>query len=977
VRTNCGGTFSEWTSVAFVTVINDEACKAIPLTLGGSAVCGNTALATTAISDPPSNCSTPSNTVWYKYIPATSGTVVMRMTTPSAPSDPLHGWINWYTGSGSCTNVLFVNSGFCSEFGNNGNNDADELISPFLNAGTTYFIMIDGFSGDVGEFCISILPCAPAIHVKIEDILSISASVKWEGTGSFIVEYGPSGFTPGTGATAGTGGSTIIFPATSPQAITGLTLLTAYDVYIRQNCTAAGNGFGPNSPVSTFTTLATPPVNDNCLNAIVLPVHNVSCGGVTAGTTVNATPSGSMPPPSCGNGESGYDDDVWYSFTPTGGQVGVNIEVNSTGGEFDLVVQIYTSSTNNCNGTFTLYQCSDDDGPGHVPVFNSMPVTPGTTYFVRVFSYDKGVSSQFSLCVSSILTSNDNAPGAIALTVGAGCTGAAYSNEAASQSNGEPTGSCSSLTGYSTVWFKFVAPGGGAVRVSTATGSGNTLTNSRVALFSTTDVYDYSKFIILACDEDGGAGAFGEMSVLYATGLIAGNTYYIQVDKLNNSINSGTFCLTVDILNPGMLASNANCSSPNQVPVGSVATYSGWVPLLDAESKLIALVRNTSGGSVSAYSFAQNVNTSGTVRKDIVSGEYYLDRNYSISNPSTGSNSVFVQLFMTNAEIATLKIADPATNTSRLRVTRQAGTGCHPDFVAANGANFEIPVSAAGAQNGVSWVQITTTAFSNFYIHTVKSKLTAKVFLQGAYNAGLNRHKDVTGTWANVLNTYARTLPYNNVTFGYFDGTESVPINFFKSTAATTDIIDWVLVETKNAAGITLSQRAAFVREDGQIVDLDGISPVSLYGIVSGNYYFTIRHRNHLGISTQNLLPVVSVPMGVTPPTPQNFDFTTAAETDIFGDALAFKVINGTNVMVCGNANSNNNVRYGGLSNDAGSILVYLSGLPSKVIINVYSANDVNFDGTVRYGGLNNDTGSMLSSALGGTPSSVVPEQRR
>ncbi len=33
--------------------------------------------------------------------------------------------------------------------------------------------------------------------------------------------------------------------------------------------------------------------------------------------------------------------------------------------------------------------------------------------------------------------------------------------------------------------------------------------------------------------------------------------------------------------------------------------------------------------------------------------------------------------------------------------------------------------------------------------------------MQGAYDATLGRHKDVTATWANVLNTYAKTQPYN------------------------------------------------------------------------------------------------------------------------------------------------------------------------------------------------------------------------
>lgn len=974
VRTKCGTPSSDWVTLPFATLPNDEPCGAIALTRGGPSVCGNTTLAT-SVQDPFSNCSNPNNSVWYKYTPAEDGTIVLRVTTPAAPARPLKGWVGWYQHTGVCGDHSFVNAGFCGGFGDNGNNDSDDIVSPYLTAGVTYYIMIDGFSDDFGEFCLSIPPCPPAVSVNVVDVLSTSANVTWAGSGPFIIEYGPVGFIPGTGATAGTNG-TIIYPSTSPKMITGLQPLTSYDVYLRQNCSASGSGFSNNSAVKRFTTLGTPPPNDDCSGAVTIPVYELTCGGGTAGSTLNATPSPVFPLPTCGNGAQGYDDDVWFKFIPSAGQFGVNIEIIHTGGEFDLVAQIYTSSDNSCTGTFTLYQCSDADGPGDVPIFNSMPVIPGKTYYIRIFSYDKAVNSQFTVCVSSILTTNDNAPGATSLTVGAPCTGALYSNENATQTAGEPTGSCSSLTGYATVWFKFVAPSGGAVRISTATGTGNTLTNSRVALFAAQDVNNYSTFNIISCDEDGGSGAFGEMSVLYATGLIPGTTYYVQVDKYNNTVSAGKFCITVDIFTPAMISTNANCSSPVQVPAGSIPTYAGWVPLMDESSRLIALVRNTAGGSPNAYNIAQTLNA-GPVRKDAVSGEYYLNRNYLITNSTTGNANVNVQLFFTLAELSTLQTVDPAANISRLRITRQSGSACQSDFVAGNGTNVEILQSNAGTQNGVGWVQFITTSFSNFYLHSTRSELNAKIFLQGAFNAATGRHKDVTTTWANVMNTSGRNQPYSPQPFGYTVGTESVPAGFFKSTAATTDVIDWVFLETKNLSGTVMSRNVAFVREDGQLVAIDGVSPAPLSGLVTGNYYVTVMHRNHLGISTEGTLPFTVKSLGVPSPIPPVFDFTTADETSIFGNALAYRVVNGKNVMIGGNANSNNNVRYGGLSNDAGAILAYLLGVPSAVTVNVYSANDVNLDGTVKYGGLNNDTGFFLSNVLGGLPTQIVTEQKR
>ncbi|MBL0120111.1 MAG: hypothetical protein IPP89_14315, partial [Saprospiraceae bacterium] len=56
------------------------------------------------------------------------------------------------------------------------------------------------------------------------------------------------------------------------------------------------------------------------------------------------------------------------------------------------------------------------------------------------------------------------------------------------------------------------------------------LTDSRVALYSATNPADYTTFTYFSTDEDGGSVlGSGYMSVVYATGLISGNTYYIQV----------------------------------------------------------------------------------------------------------------------------------------------------------------------------------------------------------------------------------------------------------------------------------------------------------------------------------------------------------------------------------------------------------------------------------------------------------------
>lgn len=762
VRTGCGSNFSNWTTVPFATVGNDDMCKAIVLT-NGVLTCSNNTLATTTATDPPSNCSSPDHTLWYRYTATTTGTIVLRLSTPPAPANPLHGWIGWYEQTGgNCPNMTLAPYGYCAEFGNNGNNDARDIVSPVLEQGVTYFIMIDGYSDDTGEFCLNIPLCPPPVNVNVTNITGSAADINWSGTGSFIVEYGPAGFTPGLGSTAGTGG-TIVNSNASPQTITGLTYSTTYDVYVRLTCSASATGYSYNSIRTRFTTRGQPPSNDDCAGAIALTVYDSVCVHATEGTTTNATMSSTTPYPSCGEEPGGYDDDVWYSFTPSVGQSFVNVDFSLLGGYSDITAQIYTSSTNDCNGTFSLYSCSDDGGSDNLPRFVGLRVIPGTTYFVRVFTDTLVVNSQFTICVTKSPPPNDDASGAININVGAGCNGAIFTNETATQSLNEPAGSCSSTRGYATVWYKFNAPPSGAVRISTAQGSGNTLTNTRVALFQVNNPNDYGSgnFTIIACDEDGGSGSFDNMSVLYATGLVVDNTYYIEVDKFDSTTQSGTFCLTIDEISPEMLATTANCNSGYQTPVGAVSSYNGWVSLMDDQSKLIALVRNTNGGPVNGYSFVQNINN-GAVRKDAVSGDYYLDRSFTINNPGNPSAILNVQLFFLNSEMEKLKSMDAAASLPNLRITKQTATTCRPDFVAGNGVNNELVQTNYGTGNGVSWLVTSSNNFSNYYIHAVKSYLSAKVFLQGAYSTQLNRHKDVTSAWANVLNTFALKQPYDN-----------------------------------------------------------------------------------------------------------------------------------------------------------------------------------------------------------------------
>ncbi len=136
---------------------NDEACGAITLVLDGASDCGNTTCAT-SVADPVFSNSTPNNTVWYKYTPTVTGSVIITMARPTGVTTGLlNGWVAMYTATGTCPAALtFTELTPALAAFNLPTTPTVSATTPALTAGTTYYFMIDGVSGAFGAYCISI-----------------------------------------------------------------------------------------------------------------------------------------------------------------------------------------------------------------------------------------------------------------------------------------------------------------------------------------------------------------------------------------------------------------------------------------------------------------------------------------------------------------------------------------------------------------------------------------------------------------------------------------------------------------------------------------------------------------------------------------------------------------------------------------------------------------------------------------------------
>lgn len=169
-----------------------------------------------------------------------------------------------------------------------------------------------------------------------------------------------------------------------------------------------------------------------------------------------------------------------------------------------------------------------------------------------------------------------------------------------------------------------------------------------------------------------------------------------------------------------------------------------------------------------------------------------------------------------------------------------------------------------------------------------------KVFLEGPFQAGQMR-TDLNPVYLPLIQPYS-AAPWN------YTGTEQV------SFIPDPDIVDWVMVELRETPGDAsqafatnmVARRAGFLKKNGFITDLDGISPLQFNHVVQYNLFAVIHTRNHLTVLTGNPLFMNAGEY--------EYDFTTDAGV-VYGGSTAHKeLMPGIWGMVSSDANANGQV---------------------------------------------------------------------
>ncbi|MBK9175957.1 MAG: hypothetical protein IPM46_06370 [Flavobacteriales bacterium] len=239
-----------------------------------------------------------------------------------------------------------------------------------------------------------------------------------------------------------------------------------------------------------------------------------------------------------------------------------------------------------------------------------------------------------------------------------------------------------------------------------------------------------------------------------------------------------------------------------------------------------------------------------------------------------------------------------------------------------------------------------------------------QVWLEGPFEATqppLMRDDLRVGSFLPLSEPYTG-LGYSHVNGG---GAEQIGQGVLAVTGSNA-IVDYVVVEARNSTPphAVLATRTALLQRDGDVVGMDGSSPVLLQ-VAPGNYRLAIRHRNHLGVMTGNALPLGTNPLSVD---------LRAGETATYGTG-ARKNEDGTWKLWAGNALRDNKLQYVGDGNDRDPILVVIGGNVPTATVSGYYLEDVNLSGVVKYTGASNDRDPILVNIGGSVPTATRAEQ--
>ncbi len=248
--------------------------------------------------------------------------------------------------------------------------------------------------------------------------------------------------------------------------------------------------------------------------------------------------------------------------------------------------------------------------------------------------------------------------------------------------------------------------------------------------------------------------------------------------------------------------------------------------------------------------------------------------------------------------------------------------------------------------------------------------VAVQAYLQGPYVSAVQLMHDSL----RVQGLIPLTEPYTNITnFTHVGGGGETTTADVLTVTGNNAIVDWVFLELRDTTNpaLVLATRSALLQRDGDVVDVDGVSPVNFPIAGDVFYYVTVRHRNHLGAQIGD---------------PAFHPACNAFETD-FRNLLpansyqfnglnnAQRLISGKYALWAGNGRVDFQLKYNGSNNDRSAILSVVGLATPNAVMPGYNLADYNLDGVVKYNGSANDRNVLLGNVGIATPSAIIHDQ--
>ena len=296
------------------------------------------------------------------------GDLVLSSTGPSSSSNPTIGTITIPNMAGVFTTRLRVFNHYNS-------------LPPNSCTPTSSW-------GEVHDYTITIVGenpnCVSPTNLVLDSSTSTNASFSWtaspDETNGYNWAVMASGDDPDVDTPIEDGSTaTGIVTATTTQLVQN----TNYSIYVQANCGSDLSFW--TGPLDILTPI-TPPLNDECTDAFILPIGIDFDDSPLVGNTLGATNDSNDPLPICDafnfatNGK-----DVWYTVTvPASGNVNVETRTNNDPGMNNTGMEIYSGIC----GNLALIECNADDGEGFFSLIELTGQTPGEILLVRVWGYN-------------------------------------------------------------------------------------------------------------------------------------------------------------------------------------------------------------------------------------------------------------------------------------------------------------------------------------------------------------------------------------------------------------------------------------------------------------------------------------------------------------------------------------------------------------------------------------------------------------